>query len=78
MREDERLLYEKMVELVQGQDVGLASNAAMNLVAALIVAGSPSLEQAELGAKYVGKQIAEIVKLHWSAQDTGHREPGRA
>jgi hypothetical protein len=71
-------MYQKMVEFMNGQDVGLASNAAMDLVAALIVGISPSLEQAELGAEYAGKQIAEMVKLHWRAQDTGYFEPGRA
>jgi hypothetical protein len=65
MRGDEKLMYGRMLELVQGQDAGLASNAAMNLVAALIVSVSPSLEQAELGAAYAGQQIAEMVPLHW-------------
>jgi hypothetical protein len=37
MRQDEKMMYGKMLEIVDGQDVGLSSNAAMNLVAALIV-----------------------------------------
>jgi hypothetical protein len=41
-------LYQKVFELIaeQNPQVRLASNVAMNLVAALIVGASPSLEQA--------------------------------
>jgi hypothetical protein len=65
MRADEKLMYGKMLELVNGQDPALASNAAMNLVAALIVGISPSLAEADVAAEYAARQIAEMVKAHW-------------
>ena len=56
MANDEKLLFGKMIEIVNGQDAGLSSNAAMNLVAALIVGMSQSLAEAEaamLANKYL-------------------------
>jgi hypothetical protein len=67
MREDERLLYAKLIEAVKGEDVTVSSNAAMHLVAALIVGKSPSLVEAEAGAIDAGQQIAEMVRLHWGS-----------
>ena len=37
MQDDGKLLYDRMVDVVQGQDAEMATNAAMNLIAALIV-----------------------------------------
>jgi hypothetical protein len=67
VREDERLLYSKLIEVVQGEDTAVSSKAAMHLVATLIVGSSPSLAEAESGAITAGKQIAEMVKLHWGS-----------
>jgi hypothetical protein len=71
MRDDEKLMFEKMTQLVEGNDVGLSCNAALNLIAALTVNISPSLVEAEAGAKYAGDQLAEMVKLHWKARSPG-------
>jgi hypothetical protein len=43
MREDERLVYGKLIAAVQGEDMDVSLNAAMKLVAKLIVSTSPSL-----------------------------------
>jgi hypothetical protein len=55
VREDERLLYSKLIEAVQGEDITVSRNAAMHLVAALIVGTSPSLAEAEAGAITAGQ-----------------------
>jgi hypothetical protein len=73
MREDERELFEQMVSLVQGRDISLASNAAMNLLANLIVTVSPSLEQAVLGVQYASQNLEVIVRAMW--QDQGEPHP---
>lgn len=65
MEEDEQRIFEGLMAAVQGQDVGAASNAALNVVANLIVAVSPSLEQAQLGADYAADQIKSMVPLVW-------------
>ena len=72
MHNDEKLMFGKMIEIVNGQDAGLSSNAAMNLVAALIVGMSQSLAEAEAAAEYAGQQISLMVKAHWNVRDTGH------
>jgi hypothetical protein len=59
MREDERLLYVKLIEAVQGEDIAVSRNAAIHLVAALVVGTSPSLVEAEADAISAGQQIAE-------------------
>ena len=66
MRKDEHRIFEAMMAAVQGQDVGAASNATTNVLANLIVAISPSLEQAELGADYAAQQIKTMVRLQWN------------
>jgi hypothetical protein len=35
MREDDRLLYGKLIEAVQGEDIAISRNAAMHLIASL-------------------------------------------
>ncbi len=65
MRKDERDIFDAMIAAVQGRDVGAASNAAMNVVANLIVSVSPTAEQASLGAEYAAGQIKEMVPLIW-------------
>jgi hypothetical protein len=35
MRDDEKLMFQKMLDLTYGQDVGLASNAAMKVAQTL-------------------------------------------
>jgi hypothetical protein len=62
-----------MVSLVQGRDISLASNAAMNLLANLIVTVSPSLEQAVLGVQYAAQNLEAIVRAMW--QDQGEPHP---
>jgi hypothetical protein len=72
MREDERELFKQMVGLVQGRDIGLASNATMNLLANLIVTVSPSLEQAELAVQYAAQNLEAIVRAMWRDQGEPH------
>ena len=67
MRKEEQLLYSKLIEAVEGEDITVSSNAAMRLVATLIVGTSPSLAEAEAGAITAAQQIAELVKLHWGS-----------
>jgi hypothetical protein len=67
VREDERLLYSKLIEAVQGEDITVSSNAAMRLVATSIVGTSSSLADAEAGAMTAAQQIAEMVRLHWGS-----------
>jgi hypothetical protein len=67
MHEDEQLVYGKLVAAVQGEDIAVSRNAAMKLVATLIVGTSPSLVDAEAGAFDAGQQITEMVKLHWGS-----------
>jgi len=57
VRKDEQLLYSKLIEAVEGEDITVSSNAAMHLVAALIVGTSPSLVEAEAAAITAGKKI---------------------
>src|SRR6266536_2107803 len=75
MRKDERQLFDAMLELVQGKDAGAASNAAMNLLAALIVMVSPTWEQAESGADYAASEIKEFTREHWNKMG-GKSPPG--
>jgi hypothetical protein len=67
VREDERSIYSKLIEAVQGEDITVSSNAAMRLVATLIVGTSPSLVEAEAAAITAAQQITEMVKLHWGS-----------
>ena len=71
MRDDEHVLYLKMAVLTQGQDLGLASNAAMNLVAAPCCCFAVARTG---GARcpICGPANRRMVKVHWRAQDTGH------
>ena len=53
---------------VEGEDITVSSNAAMHLVAALIVGTSPSLVEAEAAAiTAAAGKITEMVKLHWGS-----------
>jgi len=54
MTQDERQLFGKMLDLVQGVELGAASDATTNLMAALIVAEANSLKDADLLAKAAG------------------------
>jgi hypothetical protein len=67
VRKDEQVLYRKLMEVVEGEDITVSSTAAMHLVATLIVGTSPSLVEAEAGALDAGQQIAEMVRLHWGS-----------
>ena len=67
MREEEKLVYGKLMAAVQGEDIVVSRNAAIKLVATLIVGTSPSLADAEAGAFDAGQQISEMVKLHWGS-----------
>jgi hypothetical protein len=67
VREDERLIYSKLIEAVQGEDITVSSNAARRPVATLIVGTSPSLVEAEAATITAAQQITEMVKLHWGS-----------
>jgi hypothetical protein len=75
MRKDERQLFDAMLELVQGKDAGAASNATMNLLAALIVTVSSTWEQAESGADYAASEIKAFTREHWNKME-GKYHPG--
>ena len=63
MRKEEQLLYSKLIEAVEGEDIAVSSNAAMRLVATLIVGTSSSLADAEAGAMTAAQQITEMVRV---------------
>jgi hypothetical protein len=67
MPEDEQLVYGKLIAAVQGEDIAASRNAAMKLVATLIVDNSPSLADAEASAFDAARLITEMVKLHWGS-----------
>ncbi len=65
MRKDERDIFEAMMAAVQGREVGPAANAAMNVLANLIVTVSPTAEQARQGADVAAGRLKKMVPLIW-------------
>jgi hypothetical protein len=64
-RGEARSLLKELGDVAAGHTAGAIFNAVLNLLAATIVEGSESLEEAEEGVDVVREQLVYAVNEHW-------------